>query len=166
MGVDTIGFINEEVTIERLVHVAKEKFPDSTITLNTPTLAKDFYFIEGFKDEVATFERSVMVYKDQALNEQFQTDGTVFSVSMLGNATDIMRALVEEFGGGILENDCSDDPWVVIPKNPMIDWTAYYQTVDNEQKETRKRELENRRAQIENELATIASELSQIEGTL
>lgn len=113
MSVDTDGKIKAEYSVMDIQRVLKHKFNiESKLRYSG---MKDFYTLEfNFNDEhriLSVFEN----YIDDETNEL----GTHLSMGMYGSSIQIMKGILECFGGYIRENDCTDSWEYVTPKQKV-----------------------------------------------
>lgn len=113
MSVDTDGKISAEYGVKDVQRVMKHKFNiDSKLRYSG---MKDYYTVEfNYKDEhriLSVFEH----YIDDATKEV----GTHLSMGMYGCSIEIMRGILEGFGGYIRENDCTDE-WAYVSPSDRV----------------------------------------------
>jgi hypothetical protein len=105
MGVNTQGIMKPEVTLDQIVSVLERKF--NVFAGVKKTHDKDYhtvYFI--YNDEsrmLSVFEN----YTDKSHTNKEKV--TLIDLNLWGSSVELIRGIVEEFGGQMVESDCSDD---------------------------------------------------------
>ena len=111
MSVDTDGKIKAEYGVKDIQRVLKHKY-NVEAKLRYSGL-KDFYMLEfDYKDE----HRILSVFENYVDDETRET-GTHLSLGMYGSSVQIMRGILESFGGYIRENDLKDNWEFVAPSD-------------------------------------------------
>ena len=116
MGVDTDGKVKVEYGVKDIQRVLKHKFNvESKLRYSG---MKDYYTLEfDYKDEhriLSVFEN----YMDDETNEV----GTHLSMGMYGSSIQIMRGILEGFGGYIRENDLTNK-WEYVEPSDKVNLT-------------------------------------------
>lgn len=113
MGVDTKGRMSNKHGVKDIQRALKYK-----LNINSEvkeTYSKDYYIISfNYKDE----------HRELSVFENYKDDydgkiGTHLSFRKWGSSIEIMRSILEMFGGDIQENDCEDEWEYVSPSDKM-----------------------------------------------
>ncbi|MFO1442867.1 hypothetical protein KDN24_06515 [Bacillus sp. Bva_UNVM-123] len=113
MGVDTDGRISNKHGVKDIQRALKHKF---NINNNiSDTHSKDYYVLsfdyKGENRNLSVFENYVDDYDGKP--------GTHMSLGMWGSSIELMRGILEMYGGEIKENDCSDEWKYVSPSDKI-----------------------------------------------
>lgn len=104
MGVDTKAILRKGTGIEEIVSHLSKKYSDVKVE-STHT---DYYFVITFKDNKDN--RSLNVFTKSEMSAQdYDIEGTLLSLGLWGNSVEIMKYLLNEFGGYLDENDCDSE---------------------------------------------------------
>jgi len=103
MGVNTKAILRKDTTLEQIYLKLKDKYSDVQIH---NTSASDFFIIT-FQDGLDNRRLSVF-FNDYAKND-YGLEGTLCDLNLWGNSIEIMKYLLDEFGGYLDENDCDED---------------------------------------------------------
>ena len=107
MGVDTKAIIRKDVSLKELIGVLSKKY--GKVEVHT-THSDDFYQLI-FKD--GEDRRQMAVFFDAA-ERTYKIDGVLLSLGHWGNSIEIMKYLLDLFGGYLDENDCDDEDFYPI----------------------------------------------------
>lgn len=113
MSVDTDGKIKAKYGVKDIQRIMKHKLHIDSILRYSGM--KDFYTLEfNYKDE----HRILSVFENYVDDETNET-GTHLSMGMYGSSIQIMRGILEGFGGYIRENDLHDHWEYVAPSEKV-----------------------------------------------
>jgi len=113
MGVDTKGKIKKEYTVRDVQRALKHKFNIETKII--PTSFENYYNVQfKYKDE----DRILSLFENYADDETREV-GTHMSLRAWGSSVEIMKGIIEIFGGFIIENDSLDE-WEYVSPNDKI----------------------------------------------
>ena len=146
MGMDTHGKLKGKILAEEVLNFIKQKYDSnakSHITLYDSSIEqnriKKMYdnsnkykvwngfisFNDGQDDRSLFYSYSnvntygdLEYYSSLGLSEMVTSETTYISLGYNEKAIEIIKAIVTEFGGWIDENDCDDEPYYPIIKNP------------------------------------------------
>lgn len=147
MGVDTHGKLKGRVLAEDILNYIQQKYdPKATMEIsksNYGTNERDYIkqrydnsgctlgwsgFIDFFDgkdnrqlfysyDNTNSYE-NLDYYANYNLDGMVKSETTYISLGYWNNSVEIIKAIVTEFGGWIDENDCDNEPYYPIIKNP------------------------------------------------
>lgn len=114
MSADTDGKIKMEYGVKDIQRVLKHTFNiDAKLRYSG---MKDYYTLEmDYKDE----HRILSVFENY-VDDETKEVGTHLSMGMYGSSIQIMRGILEGFGGYIRENDLKDKWEYVVPSDKVI----------------------------------------------
>ena len=113
MSVDTDGKIKAEYGVKDIQRVLKHKFNIESILRYSGM--KDYYTLEfDYKDE----HRIISVFENY-MDDETQETGTHLSMGMYGSSIQIIRGILEGFGGYIRENDLHNEWEYVAPSEKV-----------------------------------------------
>jgi hypothetical protein len=125
MGVDTKGKIKAEFGVKDIQRSLKHKFNIESKINNTGM--EDYYYLSfeynNEKRMISVFEN----YKDDETKEI----GTHLRLSMWGSSVELMKGILESFGGFIIEDDYNSDEWKYISPTEKINLTEEEILEDN-----------------------------------
>ncbi len=102
MGVDTKAIIKKGTTIIELTEFMKDNFIDVKIH---PTQDNYFFIINfDYKED----RRSMNVFLNNFGETDYGIDGVLLSLGCNTDAIEIMKIILNKFGGYLDENDCDD----------------------------------------------------------
>jgi len=101
MGVSTKAIIRKGTTLKEISDVLSEKYKEVQI-ISTHSVE---YFIITFLDGDKRRGLNVFTYN----TEDEDIDGVRLSLGMWGDSVEIMKYILNVFGGYIDENDCDDE---------------------------------------------------------
>jgi hypothetical protein len=156
MGINTQGFFNSDIKTEDIEDLLNNKFNVETKIENTGS--KDYKQIHfTYKDE----KRMLSVFENYPDKSHTGHDKvTLIDLNFWGKSVEIIRGIVEEYGGYMVEDDCSDE-WFYVNKIDQLfsegkkvserKWNMYLDdAIKNEDMETikylwsKKKEIEER----------------------
>lgn len=103
MGVDTKAIIRKDVSLDELVKFIANNY-DNTEVHSTDM---NYMFQISFKD--GDDKRLMFCFFNEYGLSDYGINGNLLSFGCYGNSVSIMKNILNEFGGYILENDCEDD---------------------------------------------------------
>lgn len=103
MGVDTKAIIRKGTTLKEIKEVLETKY-NSVKVHNT---FSDTYFRLIFNDGIEN--RMLGVFLDDSAEIDYNIDGVLLNLGCSGKSVEIMKALLDVFGGYLDENDCDDE---------------------------------------------------------
>ena len=112
MGMNTQGFFDSKIKTDDIVEVLKYKFNVDCRVEETGSKGYLQVFFE-YKDEkriLSVFEN----YTDKSHTGEDAT--TLIDLNVWGSSVEIIRGIVEEFGGYLDENDYGSEGWKYINK--------------------------------------------------
>jgi len=127
MGVDTKGYLSNDILVSEIFNVIITKY-DENATINTEI--KEYsehdkielgsiYFVDG-EDQ-----RRLFVYKDLTGSEK-----TSLTLGYWNNSVEIMTSILKCFSGELLENDYSELPTIEIPKDENYNHSDRVKMID------------------------------------
>lgn len=111
MGVNTQGIMNPEVKLKQIVDVLENKF--NVVPKVRSTHDKDYWTVYfNYSDE----SRMLSVFENYRDYQHTNKDKcTLIDLNLWGSSIELIRGIVEEFGGEMVEDDCSDE-WFEVKK--------------------------------------------------
>ena len=108
MGINTQGVMNSRVEVSDIVEVLERKF--NVITEIEDTHDKDYKQIV-FDYNGEDRRMSVFVnYNDHShIGFTGMNEVTLIDLNLWGSSIELIEGIVEEYGGYMVDNDCSDD---------------------------------------------------------
>lgn len=118
MGVNTQGFLFGEAkiifSIEKLILYLSSKYENVKLEKN---IINDYYvisFLDGDDQRRLSLHTFYTSYKDEGYPELDDDYIILFDLSLWGNSVTIIKSIIAFFGGGyIIENDCTDDYYII-----------------------------------------------------
>lgn len=104
MSTNTTAIIRKGTTIVEIMEVLKNHF-DSEATIHA-THSDDFFYISFNVNEDE--RRSLNVFLTDTAKNDYDIDGVLLYLGCYGSSFEIMKILLNEFGGYLDENDCDD----------------------------------------------------------
>ena len=113
MGVDTNAILSKSTKVTDIVKHISDNFDH--VELHTHK-SVEYYFTITFKD--GTDNRNLSVFTDYSIsNRDYGIPGILISLSHWGNSVEIMKYILDEFGGYIDEDDSDDVPFLPYKEN-------------------------------------------------
>lgn len=116
MGINTQGFFSSDIKLKNINNVLKQKLKVETKIENTHD--------EKYKQILFTYKgesRMLSVFEDYTDKSHTGKDiCTLIDLNCWGSSVEIIKSIVEEFGGYMIENDSSDDGWTYINKQNIL----------------------------------------------
>ena len=109
MGIDTKAILRKGTTLSEIKCRLELKYGKVTVH---PTHSDDFFnlsFKEPKKIPDASNYRTLAVFLNKYAKIDYKIDGVLISLGYWGSNIEIMKWLLEEFGGYLDENDCDDE---------------------------------------------------------
>lgn len=112
MGVNTQGIINSSVGVSDIIEILENKF--DVITTIEDTHNKDYkQIVFDYNGE----DRRMSVFVNYSDISHIGFTGmdkaTLIDLNLWGSSIKLIEGIVEEFGGFVIDNDCSDEVrWV------------------------------------------------------
>lgn len=126
MSVDTKGIINKKTNVEEIYNYILSKF-DSKATIRRydkgyhDSISVSIYFKDGEDDRQLFVILDIDDYKNEYSALNFTDESKSYAWLSLGywnNSIEIMKSIINQFGGYVDENDCDDEGWYPISANP------------------------------------------------
>lgn len=111
MGVDTKAILRKGTTLEQIKNRIELKYGEVSIR---STHSEDYFeiiFKEPKEIPGAATHRSLAVFINDFAKNDYGIDGVLVSLGYWGSNIEIMKWLLEEFGGYLDESDCDDEPF-------------------------------------------------------
>jgi hypothetical protein len=111
MGVNTQGIFNQDVKLDQIVSVLESKFNVSVKI--EKTYSKDYYTVYfKYNNE----SRMLSVFENYTDKSHTNKDKvTLIDLNLWGSSIELIRGIVEEFGGEMVEADTSDN-WFAVER--------------------------------------------------
>ena len=109
MGVDTKAILRKETTLEQIVERIEAKY--GKVEVEPAPHDKTFfnlYFKEPCPTPGSATHRGMAVFFGNCAKHDYNIDGVLLSLSHWGSSVEIMKWLLDEFGGFLDEQDCDD----------------------------------------------------------
>jgi hypothetical protein len=120
MGVNTQGIMNSEVKLDQIVYVLKSKF--NVTPKVEKTHDKDYHTVYfNYNNE----SRMLSVFENYTDKSHTNKDKvTLIDLNLWGSSIELIRGIVEEFGGEMVEAD-SNDNWFEVKKKDGTPYIKY-----------------------------------------
>lgn len=113
MGMDTDGKIKSIYGVKDIQRALKHKFNIDTYLRTTTVI--DYHKLDfEYRDE----HRTLSIFENYP-DDETKEIGTHLSLGMWGSSVELMRGILESFGGHIKENDCKDEWEYVSPRSKI-----------------------------------------------
>lgn len=104
MSADTKAIIRKGTTIVEIMEVIKNHF-DSEATILSTSVDGFFYISFNVNEDE---RRCLNVFLTDTAKNDYNIDGVLLDLGCYGSSFEIMKILLNEFGGYLDENDCDD----------------------------------------------------------
>lgn len=108
MGVDTKAILRPNTTMEQIVMRLEEKYGEVKVEPSHDKSFFNLYFKEPCPTPGSATHRSMGVFFGHYAKQDYKIDGVLLSLSHWGSSIEIMKHLLDEFGGYLDEQDCDD----------------------------------------------------------
>lgn len=111
MGINTQGYFSPEIKTDQIEDILNNKFNVETTIEKThnENFKQIFFNYKGESRILSVFEN----YTDKLHTDQDKV--TLIDLNLWGSSVELIKGIVEEYGGYMVENDCSDE-WAYIEK--------------------------------------------------